>query len=88
MYKHFLKRFFDFLISLIAIPFVFLIFIFVAIAIKIEDGGPVFYCGKRIGKNGKIFKMIKFRSMKVNAPDIRLADGSTYNGEDEAKYVM
>lgn len=85
MYKYFFKRFFDFLISLIAIPFVCIIFIFVAIAIKLEDGGPIFYCGKRIGKNGKIFRMIKFRSMKVNAPDIRLADGSTYNGEDDPR---
>ena len=34
---------------------------------------------------GKTFKMFKLRSMKVNAPDIRLADGSTYNGDDDPR---
>jgi lipopolysaccharide/colanic/teichoic acid biosynthesis glycosyltransferase len=84
MYQVF-KRFVDFIISLIALPFLFVIFLFVAIAIKLDDHGPVFYSAKRIGRNGKLFKMIKFRSMKVNAPDIRLADGSTYNGDDDPR---
>ncbi len=83
MYKHFFKPLFDFLLALFALPFIILICIPVAIAIKIDDRGPVFYCGKRIGKNGKAFRMIKFRTMKVNAPDIRLNDGSTYNSDDD-----
>lgn len=85
MYKHFLKPLTDFAIALIAIPFFILLWIPIAIAIKIEDGGPILYCGQRIGKNGKVFRMCKFRSMKVNAPDIRLDDGSTYNGEDDPR---
>lgn len=85
MYKHFFKRLFDFILSLICLPFLLLFFLGVAIAIKIDDQGPVFYSAKRIGKNGKLFKMLKFRSMKVNAPDIRLADGSTYNGDDDPR---
>lgn len=85
MYKNFFKPMMDFFIALVAMPFLLLLCIPVAIAIKIEDGGPVFYCGKRIGKNGKPFKMVKFRSMKVNAPDIRLEDGSTYNAEDDPR---
>ncbi len=85
MYNKVVKRFFDFMVALIAMPFLLLLFIPIAIAIKCEDGGPVFYCGKRIGRNGKPFKMIKFRSMKVNAPDIRLEDGSTYNAEDDPR---
>lgn len=85
MYKHFLKRVLDLLFSIIGFPFFILLLIPVAIAIKIEDKGPIFYCGKRIGRNGKIFKMVKFRSMKVNALDIRLEDGSTYNGEDDPR---
>lgn len=85
MYKHFFKRVFDFILSLICLPFLLLFFLVVAIAIKIDDRGPVFYSAKRIGRNGKLFKMIKFRSMKVNAPDIRLADGSTYNGDDDPR---
>ena len=77
MYKNFFKPMMDFFIALVAMPFLLLLCIPIAIAIKIEDGGPVFYCGKRIGKDGKPFKMVKFRSMKVNAPDIRLEDGTT-----------
>lgn len=85
MYHKFFKRLFDLLLSIVAMPFLLIITLFVGIAIKCEDGGPVFYCGKRIGRNGKIFRMVKFRSMKVNAPDIRLKDGSTYNGDDDPR---
>lgn len=85
MYNLVVKRFFDFLIALILLPFLLIVMFFVAIAIKIDDHGPVFYCAKRIGRKGKLFKMVKFRSMKVNAPDIRLADGSTYNGADDPR---
>lgn len=85
MYKRYLKRIFDFLIALVALPFFGLLYLFIAPAIYFEDKGPVFYNGERIGQNGKIFKMHKFRSMKVNAPDIRLPDGSTYNGEDDPR---
>ncbi len=53
--------------------------------IKAEDGGSVFYMADRIGQFGKIFKMYKLRSMKENSPDIRLADGSTYNGDDDPR---
>lgn len=85
MYKQFIKRFLDFLIAFFALPFVVMVIIPVAIAIKIEDGGRIFYCGQRLGKNGVAFKMFKFRSMKENSPDIRLEDGSTYNGEDDPR---
>lgn len=85
MYKHFLKRLIDFFISLAALPFVLLLCLFVAIAIKLDDGGPVFYYASRIGKGGRIFKMFKFRSMKVNAPDLRMEDGSTYNAADDPR---
>lgn len=85
MYKSFFKRILDFCIALVALPFFALIYIVVAPIVHFTDGGSVFYCGERIGRNGKLFKMYKFRSMRVNAPDIRLADGSTYNGEDDPR---
>ena len=85
MYKHFIKRLFDFIISLIALPFVLILCLFVWIAIKLDDGGPLFHMASRIGKNGRIFKMFKFRSMIVNAPDLRMEDGSTYNAEDDPR---
>lgn len=85
MYKNFAKPIFDFIIALICLPFLLLIIIPVGLAIKIDDRGPIFYCGKRVGRNGKTFKMVKFRTMKVNAPDIRLNDGSTYNANDDPR---
>lgn len=85
MYKHFVKRLLDILISLMAAPFVVLLLIIFAPIIHFTDKGPVFYNAQRIGKGGKLFKMFKLRSMYVNAPDIRLADGSTYNGEDDPR---
>ncbi len=84
-YQLFIKRIIDIVACLVAMPFVLLIFIPVAIAIKIEDGGPIFYKSGRIGKGFKEFYMLKFRSMKVNAPDLRNEDGSTYNSKTDSR---
>ena len=64
-----LKRSFDIIASAIGLVALSPVFLAVAIAIKCDDGGPVFYDQIRIGKNGKKFKMYKFRSMRVNAED-------------------
>lgn len=85
MYRKFGKRFFDIVLSTLGLLLVAIIFIPTAIAIYLEDRGAIFYNASRLGKNGKVFKMYKFRSMKVNAPDLRKADGSTYNGEDDPR---
>ncbi len=85
MYVPFLKRFLDLIIGLIALPVVLLVIIIVAPFIWFDDRGPIFYAGKRIGYHGKPFAMLKFRSMKVNAPDIRLENGDTFNGEDDPR---
>ncbi len=85
MYSHFFKRFFDIIIGLIALPIVLIFIVIMGPIIWLDDHGPIFYAGKRLGLNGKPFGMIKFRSMKVNAPDIRLKDGSTYNGDDDPR---
>ena len=85
MYKSFIKRVIDLLLAIIGFPFFIIVFIIFAPIIKLTDKGPVFYTAMRIGRNGKLFKMYKFRSMYVNAPDIRLSDGSTYNGDDDPR---
>ena len=85
MYKTVIKRFIDLMIGIIALPFFGILLIIIAPIIHFTDKGPVFYNAERIGRNGKLFKMYKFRSMHVNAPDIRLADGSTYNGADDPR---
>ena len=84
-YQIVVKRAIDIIACLVALPFVLLILIPVAIAIKIEDHGPLFYSSKRIGKGFKEFGMLKFRSMKVNAPDLRNDDGSTYNSKTDPR---
>lgn len=85
MYIHFFKRIFDFIIGLVAFPFFLILIVIIAPLIYFDDKGPIFYVGKRIGYKGRPFGMLKFRSMKVNAPDIRLEDGSTYNGDDDSR---
>lgn len=85
MYRLFLKRVIDLILSLLALPFWCIIALPVALAIKLDDGGPVFYKSKRVGKGFKMFYMYKFRSMKVNAPDLRNEDGGTYNASDDPR---
>lgn len=85
MYVKFVKRILDLVVGIIALPFVMLLVILATPFIYFEDKGPIFYNAPRIGKNGKAFKMYKFRSMKVNAPDLTMPDGSTYNGSDDPR---
>ena len=66
----FIKRFFDFLLSLVAIIILSPLFLIIAILIKIDSEGPVFFKHKRIGKNGKIIGIYKFRSMVINAEEL------------------
>ena len=61
------KRVFDIVFALSVLAFTFPFWILIALAIKIEDKGPVFYSQKRVGKNKKIFNLIKFRSMVLEA---------------------
>ena len=72
-------------LPIIALPIFVLFYIIIGLFIKLEDKGPILYVADRIGKDGKIFRMYKFRSMKVNAPVILNADGSTYNAKDDER---
>ena len=66
-------------------PFVLVLLAFLVPLIKLEDNGPAFYNAPRMGKDGEMFTMFKLRSMYVNAPDIKMADGSTYNAPDDPR---
>lgn len=85
MYAHFVKRVLDLVIGLLVMPLLLVLVIVISPCIYFEDKGPVFYNAPRVGKNGRQFKMYKFRSMKVNAPDLTMPDGSTYNGPDDPR---
>lgn len=66
----FCKRFFDFVASLLGLVLLSPLFLILIIVIKIDSKGPVFFIQKRVGKNGKIFGLYKFRTMIVNAEEM------------------
>ena len=82
-YKKYIKRILDFLFALLLVPLFLLSCGVVGICIYLEDKGSIFYKAERRGMNGKIYSMLKFRSMKMNAPDIRNKDGSTFNSKND-----
>lgn len=67
----FIKRLFDIFASLIGIVILIPLTIIIGFAIKLEDRGPIFFAQERVTKNGKLFKLYKFRSMVTNAEEIR-----------------
>lgn len=85
MYRRYIKRVLDIFLVIIILPVFTLIFLILAPIIYFTDKGPVFYIAPRIGRNGKLYKMYKFRSMYINAPDIRNSDGSTFNSSDDPR---
>ncbi|MBM4311227.1 MAG: sugar transferase [Deltaproteobacteria bacterium] len=85
MYQTLTKPIFDIVLSLLALPLLLGTLLIIAPVIFFTDKGPIFYNSNRMGKNGKRFTMLKFRSMQVNAPDLRNPDGSTYNSENDQR---
>lgn len=82
------KRIFDIVVSTIAIILSSPIMLIVALAIKLEDGGPIFYKQERIGLRGKPFYIHKFRSMRVDA-DAHLKEVLEANGQEMgARYKL
>ncbi|WP_257535771.1 sugar transferase [Mesobacillus foraminis] len=83
-----IKRTIDIIGSLVGIVLLSLLFILVAILIKLEDPkGSVFFTQKRVGKNGKEFRMYKFRSMVSNAEE-RLKELLKFNEVSGAMFKM
>lgn len=78
-----IKYFFDLLLSLVIVIFLSPIYIIIAIAIKIDSEGPVFFLQERLGKNGDVFKIIKFRTMIVNAE--KIGDGLTVKSDGDPR---
>ncbi|MEE0058855.1 MAG: sugar transferase [[Bacteroides] pectinophilus] len=65
-----IKRIFDIVISVSALIFLTPVFAVIAVLIYHEDHGKIFYTSNRVGLNGKIFRIYKFRSMKMNADNL------------------
>jgi sugar transferase (PEP-CTERM system associated) len=66
-YTNLVKRLFDIVVSLIAVAVTLPIVALIAAAIRLEGAGPIFYAQERVGLNGRRFRLMKFRSMSVNA---------------------
>jgi lipopolysaccharide/colanic/teichoic acid biosynthesis glycosyltransferase len=79
------KRIFDILVALLMLPVIIIIVVIIVPFVFLDDKGPLFYNAPRVGKNYKIFKMYKLRTMKVDAPDLRNSDGSTFNSENDPR---
>lgn len=79
----FFKRLYDIVLSLVALVLFAPIMVAVAVAIKITDGGDIFYRQKRLTKDGKIFSVLKFRSMRMDAEKDGVARLST--GENDPR---
>ncbi len=69
--KKIIKRIFDIVVSAVVLILLAPFFGLIALAIKRDTPGPVFYSGTRVGKNGKLFKMYKFRTMYENEKSYR-----------------
>ncbi|MFJ7306843.1 sugar transferase [Peribacillus frigoritolerans] len=81
IFNLFIKRLIDFTGSLIGIIIISPILIIIGLSIKLTSKGPVFFSQDRLGKNGKVFKIIKFRTMVVNAE--KIGDGLTVKSEND-----
>ena len=64
------KRVFDLVLSITLIILFLVIMILIAVTIKIVSPGAVFYWSNRVGRDNKIFSMVKFRTMKLNSPEV------------------
>ncbi|HBA59366.1 MAG TPA: hypothetical protein DCZ92_00810 [Elusimicrobia bacterium] len=62
------KRLFDVVNSILVGALLAPLLTFIAFLVKIDSPGPVFYWSDRVGRNNKVFKMVKFRTMRINTP--------------------
>lgn len=77
-----MKRLFDIFLSSIGLIFSSPLWLIFSLAIKLEDRGPIFYAQDRVGKNGRIFKALKFRSM---IPDAEKHTGAVWASEKDPR---
>lgn len=83
MYRHFFKRLIDFVLSFIGIVVFLPVWLLLVLAIVIDDPGPVFFTQKRVGMHKKLFRILKFRTMKTSTPH----DVPTHLLENPEQYI-
>lgn len=85
LYRRLGKRWFDLGLAAISLLILAPVFLVVIISIKLSGGGPIFYTQERVGRNGRVFHILKFRSMVVGAD--RLGPGITAAGDKRITVV-
>jgi lipopolysaccharide/colanic/teichoic acid biosynthesis glycosyltransferase len=80
-----MKRLFDVVVSAVALVVSAPIIAVIAVLVRASSPGPVIYKSSRLGYRGQRLEMLKFRTMVVDAPDVRNADGSTYSAADDPR---
>lgn len=83
MYKRFFKRLIDIVLSFLGIVILALPMLIIGIVVKCDSKGPALFKQKKIGKNKKYFTMLKFRSMRIEAP----ANAPTHELSDPTKWI-
>lgn len=68
MYQNYLKRIIDIILSFVGIVALSPIILIIALIIKFTSPGPIFFRQIRVGKNNKLFEILKFRSMRIDTP--------------------
>jgi lipopolysaccharide/colanic/teichoic acid biosynthesis glycosyltransferase len=94
LYSGFVKRVFDILFSIVALILLSPIFLVIAQIIKLSGKGPVIFKQKRVGKNGKVFILYKFRTMVPNAQNLKKkyqhlneADGPVFKIKNDPRFI-
>lgn len=82
MYRMFLKRFLDVVFSFLFISIFLLPMLIIGILVKIDSKGPALFKQQRLGKDGKVFSMYKFRSMQLNAEH---TGSGVYSGKGDSR---
>lgn len=85
MWQEHLKRVVDIAVSSTALVFLSPLLTLIAIVIRLDSPGSIFFRQKRLGRRGVPFTCYKFRTMIEDAPDLRNADGSTFNSKTDAR---
>ncbi len=87
-----MKRLMDIAVSLFTLTLLIPVFIFIGIAIKLDSSGPIFYPSRRWGRKGRLFNCYKFRSMIMNAEELRQSllnsnemDGPVFKMKDDPR---
>jgi lipopolysaccharide/colanic/teichoic acid biosynthesis glycosyltransferase len=83
--QDFIKRCFDIVVSFVALIALSPVFLLIAVAIRLTSKGPVMFHQERLCRGAAEFTLYKFRTMIDNAPDLRNADGSTFNSTTDIR---